>query len=434
MGYTPYELQVAQNSANVNIPEYSLTDQDIAKRRGPLAKLDKNPYMVKESLKYPKSNDTARYPHYIRFNINLPGKSSYDKVLEKSPDGGTSVVDETRAGLSTYRIEEGYAPVDMSTLGYNEDAITAGAAAVASTEAGVFVAAKMAADAAANPSSVAKFGGARNAVRAAVGVGIAAGIGTDVVLTSIDVTRKTKRLLQSIELYIPDQVVMTSENRYNELKVTDALGAAGLFAQGAMAAGGSMQTAAENNLERRYGAGESPRRTDQEGSPFMTEAAAALAGAAGKKSGLFGEGIEELILQSYGYAQNPQIEILFDSVQNRSFRFQFNFHPKDKDEAEEVLKIIRAFRFHSAPEIAQQSSGRYFIPPSEFDITYMFNGEENKALHRFSTCVLTSVDVNYVGDSGQFTTFSDGIPVNIQMILDFKEVEIIHKALVDSGF
>jgi hypothetical protein len=173
--------------------------------------------------------------------------------------------------------------------------------------------------------------------------------------------------------------------------------------------------------------------------PAAAEAGAGILGAGGKKLGVVGEGIENVLLQSYGYAQNPQIEVLFDTTDMRQFQFTFKFLPRNKQESEAVLRIIRMFRFHAAPEIPESFAGRYFIPPSEFDIQYMFiddsgNVQENPALHKFSTCVLENIDVNYVGDTGQFATFRDGRPVNIELRLSFKEIEIIHKELVRNGY
>ena len=102
-------------------------------------------------------------------------------------------------------------------------------------------------------------------------------------------------------------------------------------------------------------------------------------------------------------------------------------------EAAAIRKIIKEFKFHSAPELLKGSSGRFFVPPAEFDIKFFYNGKENLNIHKISSCVLVGIDINYAA-AGQWTTFSDGMPVDISMQLRFKEVEIIHKALVMDGY
>jgi hypothetical protein len=56
--------------------------------------------------------------------------------------------------------------------------------------------------------------------------------------------------------------------------------------------------------------------------------------------------------------------------------------------------------------------------------------QENTALARISTCVLTEIQVNYA-QSGAWATFNDGMPVHINMTLAFKEVDIITRQLIE---
>ena len=198
------------------------------------------------------------------------------------------------------------------------------------------------------------------------------------------------------------------------------MGTAGLVLQ----AGGSLtQGAFDAAMKGDLSFGQTP------GSAGASE----LAGALAEKTGVFGQGITDALLFSAGYAQNPQVELLFRTIQNREFLFDFKFAPRNKAEADEVIKIIQTFRFFAAPEIPSNGNGRYFIPPSEFDIQFMVGSERNTKLPKISTCVLQGIDVNY-GSAGQWTAFQDGMPVEIAMQLRFKEVEIMHKELIRNGF
>jgi len=387
---------------------------------GKLDDLNQNPYS--QTYSYPKGSDKI-YPHYIKFNINLPKKSQYFKQLTNVEDDSVlqdSTVDQNRTNFDRLGAVEGF---------YE----TTATAVITGTAVGATAAAEAVARAAKRGKKIT--GGT---VKSAAAAGItAAGVAT--AIAAVDVTRKTKRLAASIRLYMPDQVVMQTQNKYGEVSMTAALGMAGL----ALNTGGSIGSAVSKKAEKIVAFLTNQAETERSQLPTGSEANAAetfgnIAGAGGKKLGIFGEGIENVLLQSFGYAQNPQVEVLFETTDLRQFEYAFNFLPRNEDEAREVLNIIKVLRFYSAPELAQGTRGRYFIPPAEFDIQYMFidNGKEveNTKLHKISTCALVGVDINYVGDSGQFVTFPDGTPVNIQMRLSFKELEVIHKGLVNQGY
>lgn len=399
---------------------------------GPLAKLDNNQYYAPDmKLSYPvdMGQNNKLYPHFIKFNINQPAKSRYQSKFDS--DQILSAADLNR---------ETFNQLGGSALG-SPEAVTAGLAA--GTISGLT---ELATDlsAQANKGADASIkGNANRGVRtgtSAAAVGALSGLVAAAVVAQVDLTRKTKRLLQTINLYMPDQVVMQTQNKYGEVSLTAALGAAGLGANLGKSLTGNLEGVL-NDITSGGGAAAGAKVGKAIGGVGAAgaEAAAGLLGAAGRKLGVVGEGIENVLLQSYGYAQNPQIEVLFDTTDMRQFEFVFNFLPRNKAESEAVLRIIRMFRFHAAPEIPETFAGRYYIPPSEFDIQYMFiddNGQiyENPALHKFSTCVLESIDVNYVGATGQFVTFSDGRPVNIELRLRFKEIEVIHKELIRNGY
>jgi hypothetical protein len=261
--------------------------------------------------------------------------------------------------------------------------------------------------------AIAKGGG--GAVKGFVGGAFAGAI-----IGQIDLTRKTRRAAGTISLYMPDTVNQTVVNDYDQVSLTQALGNAGLVMQ----AGGSLlKGMADAAMSENVSLGQT----------LGSAAGAEVGGALAEKTGAFGQGITDVLLFSAGYAQNPQVELLFKSIQNREFLFDFKFVPRNKSEATTIIKIIQAFRFFAAPEIPKTGNGRYFVPPSEFDIVFMVGSGRNANLPQISTCVLQGIDINY-GSAGQWTAFKDGMPVEISMQLRFKEVEIMHKELITQGY
>lgn len=133
-----------------------------------------------------------------------------------------------------------------------------------------------------------------------------------------------------------------------------------------------------------------------------------------------------------GLAANPRKELVFKGVDFRTFQFDYKFFPRSSAEAKLVLNIINAFKFHMQPEYKDKNSFLYLYP-SEFDIAYYTNNEENLNLHRHTSCVLIDMQVNYT-PNGNFNAFPDGMPTQIDVTLTFKELALMSKELINKGF
>jgi hypothetical protein len=126
-----------------------------------------------------------------------------------------------------------------------------------------------------------------------------------------------------------------------------------------------------------------------------------------------------------GMAANPKKEQVFKGVDFRTFSFDYQFFPRDEKEAQNVLNIIQEFKYHMHPEF-KDSNNFIYIYPSEFDIMYYQNGEENLNIHRHTSCVLTEMNINYT-PNGSFTTFSNGMPTQINVTMSFRELALLTK-------
>jgi hypothetical protein len=132
-----------------------------------------------------------------------------------------------------------------------------------------------------------------------------------------------------------------------------------------------------------------------------------------------------------GLAANPKKEQVFKGVDFRTFSFEYQFFPRDVTEANNVLRIIEEFKYHMHPEFKDNNNFVY-IYPSEFDIMYYANGKENKNLHRHTSCVLTDMNINYT-PNGVYSTFPNGMPTQINMTLNFRELALLTKDKVKDG-
>ena len=148
------------------------------------------------------------------------------------------------------------------------------------------------------------------------------------------------------------------------------------------------------------------------------------------------EALKGFAHKAFGQATNPYMEVLFQSVELRTFSYNFTFSPRNTAERDDVQKIIKMFRFHMLPELKGANS-RYMTLPSTFDIHYMYQWDadearENNFYSKIATCVLQSVEVDYT--PGAVKSFKDGSPTQITMALSFQETEMLTKQHVDKGY
>ena len=234
--------------------------------------------------------------------------------------------------------------------------------------------------------------------------------------------KTTTRVSDSVAIYLPPNVQDNTSATYNDMQT-------GML--GYMAATGI-------DFAKQLGTG------DYEGAAksligglggFATETA--KRGAATLLEGLTGaEGATQLGNRLFGQADNPYMEVLFETMNVRQFTYNFTFAPRNEEERDDVQAIIQLFRFHMAPEL-QGGQSRFLTLPSEFDIHYMFQAKdgtnsENDYYNKIATCVLENVAVDYT--PGAVKSFADGSPTQITMSLVFKETETLTKDKINAGY
>lgn len=252
----------------------------------------------------------------------------------------------------------------------------------------------------------------------------------------LGLTRRTKRSTTAISLYVPETVVFDNKQTYQQMNMLDTLGIGGtLAATGLSKAAGAMNiTSGAGALGATLGSSLALAGVNR-----GANAAEGLA----RRMGAFGNALADATKVSnlktaaniIGFAVNPVIEVLYSSPVLRSFNFDFVFAPRSAEEANDVWSIIYQFRRHSAPELI--ASGVMFVPPSEFEITFLRKTgagfAENTNMPRIASCVLEDIQVDYAS-AGSFVTFTDGMPVQIRMRLQFKELNIITREAIDKGY
>jgi hypothetical protein len=229
----------------------------------------------------------------------------------------------------------------------------------------------------------------------------------DLLATNITRPRYTRRIKESIALYMPNaELTFNDTHDFENISLTKF---------GAAVASGAVAT-------------------------FTAGIGAIFGGSAGAAAGAAAAGAVTNSLtgvaqaaQIYGRPINPKVEVLYANTMQREHRFDFIFSPSSQRESISLRQIIRTLRYHAAPELRPGAASFFWIPPAEFDITFYHRGRENTAIPRINTCALTQIDVSY-SPNGTWSTFQDGFPTQIRMQLAFRETEVTHKLRVLQGF
>lgn len=336
-----------------------------------------------DTISFPEYLDTKELNQYILFNINIRGKSELDKGKIKAGNQvirtGSAQLDE--AALSGARTgTEGIASVGAGiAVKKNEEA----KAAQKSNAAGI-------------PRGIGLLGYAKAAGAALATFGTLKAIGSTTLLEQ----DTTYRISNAIALYINDPPTVKYSTQYDNKDLGTMAGLMGSIS-GVDSSGGA-------------GGG-------------VGEGAAALLTAFAKVPQEAGLGAPaDLIGATAKVGLNPFKEVLFQSVDFRSFSFKYRFLPKNQKEADTVKNIIDLFKYHMHPELSKNKL--FFIYPSEFQISYIYKNKQNEYFHRFKPCVLESLDVTYGGE--QYSSFTDGRPTEVNMSMLFRETEILTKQQV----
>ena len=233
--------------------------------------------------------------------------------------------------------------------------------------------------------------------------------------------RKNKEIKYIINLPMPRNITDTTGVQYGESSL-NPIEAAGL-------AGGSALIQGNINALK-----EAFKTTIEKGGAALNDGqnqqaiAAALSGTA---IGALGGNVNanQVIARASGQILNPNLELLFQGVGLRVFPFQFQFFPRNSQEGETVINILRTLKKEMAPSRTSKegnNTGVFIRTPSIFQLTYMKGGKKHPYLNSFLPTVLSDMKVNYTA-SGAHSTFYDGIPTHIRLDLQFKELNPLFK-------
>ena len=135
---------------------------------------------------------------------------------------------------------------------------------------------------------------------------------------------------------------------------------------------------------------------------------------------------------------NPNLELLFKGPQNRPFNFTFKMSARNGEEAEQIQKIIKYFKYHMA--VKGQGGDIFLKAPDVFWIEYRKgNNDIHQSLNLIApgevkrkACALKSFNVDYT-PLGTYMTFNDEKATMVQynIIMNFTEITPVYQSDFD---
>jgi len=147
-------------------------------------------------------------------------------------------------------------------------------------------------------------------------------------------------------------------------------------------------------------------------------------------------GAPNIATRATGKVINPNMEMLFSGPRLRTFNFQFDMTPRNKDESKQIRRIIKTFKKYMSP--SKSATGAFLQSPKIFELEYIYNGNiqsgsgnQHPYLNKFKACALTEFNVNFTPDGSYMTYRDDGSMTKYSITMSFSEISPIFEGDYD---
>jgi hypothetical protein len=132
---------------------------------------------------------------------------------------------------------------------------------------------------------------------------------------------------------------------------------------------------------------------------------------------------------------SPNVRVLYNSTNLRTFSFSFNLIASSSSEAKEIEEIVKTFREELYPEAMVMKLGSVntevgLMFPNRFKLTLMYG--DNPVFHKIKPCYLTSMSTTY--NKSQSGMHYDGKPFEVDITLNFSESLALNRRDIEDGY
>ena len=137
-----------------------------------------------------------------------------------------------------------------------------------------------------------------------------------------------------------------------------------------------------------------------------------------------------------GVARNPNVEVLFQSMELRTFDLTFKMSPFDDQDALRIEAIIKIFKMAMLPQYNlgddvdvfgkdnKALDAGFIQVPKVCAVNFMRGSNRNRFLPRYKMCAITDVNVNYTPDN-VYATIDRNMPVATELKISFMETKLV---------
>ena len=147
-----------------------------------------------------------------------------------------------------------------------------------------------------------------------------------------------------------------------------------------------------------------------------------------------------------GAIRNPNVEVLFQKMNLRTFDLTFKLVPYDIDESNKIKKIIKVFKKSMLPTYSIGDTkvldtkgsenaaveASFIKVPKVCKVTYMRGSKQHPDLPTYKMCAITDIGINYTPD-GNYAVYKDGSPVAYELKINFMETKLLFSEEIDTG-
>tara|TARA_A200000113_G_scaffold198146_1_gene190079 strand:+ start:68 stop:1267 length:1200 start_codon:yes stop_codon:yes gene_type:complete len=150
--------------------------------------------------------------------------------------------------------------------------------------------------------------------------------------------------------------------------------------------------------------------------------------------------VNQLMSGVSGTIINPNVEMMYESPELRTFNMKFKMQARSSNEAKNIKKICNTFKRAMLPTYGGQSFGgvventsALLTIPKVCQVNFMTASSLNNFVPQYKAAAITAVNVNYTPD-GAWATYEGGTPVATELSVQFKELKLIfaNEVAIDS--
>ena len=145
-----------------------------------------------------------------------------------------------------------------------------------------------------------------------------------------------------------------------------------------------------------------------------------------------------------GAIRNPNVEVLFQKMNLRTFDLTFKLVPYNPTEAQTIQSIINVFKKSMLPTYKLGQSkvlgtkgddnaaveASFIKVPKVCKVTYMHGDQPHPVLPTYKMCAITDMGINFTPD-GNYATYNDASPVAYEIKLSFMETKLLFSEEID---